>query len=432
MNISDLTDEPSPVIRRMRDTTVTVVSLFIKRLCMRSFICSELRHRERPRSIHKMGEFIAMNGTDGRFRWSSSKDRAWRGGAGALAAWAVAALAAGSCASESVGSPPPPPVNWESFRVRAAVEAGADSLTARERDVAARYAAALAVPDLAPLAAELEDDAHFTFPGRDDVHGRMAVVRAHEALLGAFANRQVTTTRIFRTASEQTIEWTMTGTQTRDWMGVAVTNKPVTIRALSLLFTKDDGSVTDVHVYFDVAAVRAALGVGPKELLAALAQPPQGPQASADAATPPLVEVLDQAGSQDEKANFTILRGALDALENNNLAAYEGAFADDVRIFTSERAQPAGKADVTSYFKMMRRAIGQLDTTVTDGWGVGSYAVAEYTIAGEQRAAIGWIPAQAEKAIRLHIVDVAALANGKVVRVWRYENPLEAAPSPPT
>ena len=378
----------------------------------------------------------ATNRTHGRFRGGSSKNRARRFGATACVA---AALAAGACASESVGPPPAPPVNWESFRAHAPADAGGDSLTARERDVAARYAAALAVPDFAPLAAELEDDAHFTFPGRDDVHGRTAVVRAHDMLIGAFANRLVTTTRIFRTASEQTVEWTLTGTHTRDWMGVAATNKPVTIRALSLLFTKDDGTVTDVHVYFDVAAVRAQLGVGPKELLAALGAPAQGAaltQALGDAGSAPQaqagVDVLDQAASPEEKANFGLLRGELDALENDNLAAYEGAFADDVRIFTSERAQPAAKADVATYFKTMRHAIGQLDTTVTDGWGVGTYAVAEYTIAGEQRGAIGWIPAQADKAVRLHIVDVAAMAGGKIVRIWRYENPIEIAPAPPT
>ena len=377
---------------------------------------------------------IAMKATDGPFRGDSSKNRAPGIGARALAARAtagVAMVALAACASESVGPPPAPPVNWESFRVRADVDAGADALTARERDVAARYVAALAAPDFAPLAAELEDDAHFTFPGRDDVHGRTAVVRAHDMLIGAFANRHVTTTRIFRTTSEQTVEWTMTGTQTREWMGVAATNKPVTIRALSLLFTKDDGSVTDVHVYFDVAAVRAQLGVGPKELLAALAPTPQASPALSDAGTLPGVEALDQTGSQDEKTNFAMLRGALDALETDNLAAYEGAFADDVRIVTSERGQPAGKADLAAYFKTMRRAIGQLDTTVTDGWGVASYAVAEYTIAGEQRGAIGWIPAN-EKAIRFHIVDVAAIANGKIVRIWRYENPLEAVATPPT
>jgi hypothetical protein len=250
-------------------------------------------------------------------------------------------------------------------------------------------------------------------------------------LIGAFTNRRVTTTRIFRTPSEQTVEWTLKGTQTGDWMGVPATNKPVTIHALSLLFTKDDGSVTDLHVYFDVAAVRAELGVGPKELVAALAQVPQPAEVPLDGGTAPGGEALDQTGSQDEKSHFALLRGALDALETDNLAAYEGAFAEDVRIVTSERAQPAGKADVASYFKTMRRAIGQLDTTVTDGWGVGSYAVAEYTIAGEQRGAIGWLPAS-DKAIRLHIVDVAAISGGKIVRVWRYENPLEAMPGPPT
>jgi ketosteroid isomerase-like protein len=331
-----------------------------------------------------------------------------------------------ACASESVGPPPAPPVNWASFQAhRAASDAGSDSLTARERDLGAAYAAALAAPDLAPLGAALDDDSHFTFPGADDVRGRSAIVHAHDVLLGAFEGRHVVTTRIFRTSREQTVEWTMTGSQARDWMGIAATRKPVVIQGLSLLFTRDDGLITDIHTYFDVAVVKAELGVGPKELVLAAAS--LVALAGADGDSAPAPEVMEQSGSPDEKANVAVLHGALDALENGAQGAYEAAFAEDVQIFTRAHAQPTrGKAEVTSYFKAIRKAIGQLDTTVTDGWGIGSFAVTEYTITGEQRAALGWLPAQSDKAIRLHVVDVAAIAGGKIARLWRYENPAEA------
>jgi hypothetical protein len=56
------------------------------------------------------------------------------------------------------------------------------------------------------------------------------------------------------------VEWTLTGTQARDWMGVPATHKSAGVKGLTLLWTKDDGSIIDVHVYFDVAAVQAQLG----------------------------------------------------------------------------------------------------------------------------------------------------------------------------
>ena len=52
----------------------------------------------------------------------------------------------------------------------------------------------------------------------------------------------------------------------------------------------------------------------------------------------------------------------------------------------------------------MHKAIGQLDTTVDNAWGVGRFAVVEYTIAGEQVAPLGWVPAQRDKVIRLDTV----------------------------
>jgi len=38
---------------------------------------------------------------------------------------------------------------------------------------------------------------------------------------------------------------------------------------------------------------------------------------------------------------------------------------------------------------------------------------------------MGWIPAQGDKAIRLHIVDVVEIRDAKIARILRYDHPGE-------
>src|SRR5580658_2385385 len=325
-------------------------------------------------------------------------------------------LALAGCSSETVGPPPVAPVNWQSLEAHPGVDAGPDIVSAKERALPDVYAAALASPGFAKLGPLLEDEAHFAAPGMDDAHGPAPIVHAHDVLLGAFDGRKVTTSRVWRTPSEQTIEWTMTGTQAREWMGVVATQKPVTFRALTLLWTKDDGSITDVHVYVNVALVKAQLGVGPKDLLALppLALP-TGPS-----------QVFDQTqpSSADEQRNVAAVKSSLDALENNKESEYGDAATDDIEVNALERPQPVrGKEALRAYYKAMHKAIGQLDTTVDNAWGVGQFAVVEYSIDGEQLAPIGWVPALRDKVVRMELVDICEMAGGKIARVWRYDNP---------
>jgi steroid delta-isomerase-like uncharacterized protein len=326
-----------------------------------------------------------------------------------------------ACSTETVAQPPPAPVNWESF-ARPVADAGTDEVSAKERALAQEYTKALGAPGFAGLAALLDDDAHFSFPGMEDAHGRDSVARAHEVLFSAFDGRRFVNSRVWRTANEQTAEWTMTGVQTKDWKEVPASQKPVVISGLTLLWTKDDGTISDCHVYFDVAAVKAQLGAGPKAL-AGLAAPPAPTGAT---------QVVDQTGHDGD--NTAIVKTALDALENSNEAAYLASFADHIELHTLERADPArGKDDAArAYFKSMHKAIGQLDTTVDNGWSVGPFAIVEYSIAGEQLAPIGWVPVQKEPHVaRLQVADVAEIRDGKIARIWRYDNPSQIlAPGP--
>jgi ketosteroid isomerase-like protein len=328
-------------------------------------------------------------------------------------------LLVAGCPSESVAPPPSPPVNWQSFDARARGSSAPTGPTESERAASELYVAALASPGFAAVGPRLDEDAHFTFPGTDDAHGRDSIIRAHDKLLGALEPRKVVAHRIWRTSSEQTVEWELTGVQTRDWMGIKPSQKPVRVKGIALIWTKDDGSITDLHLYFDIAAVKAQLGVGPKDLVSAAKQESAAP-VSGLAGTP---QVFEQGSSPTEPQNVALARAALDALENNNLAGYQAAMADDVEIHTLEGAQRSrDKGEAGAYFKAMHKAIGQLDTTVTDAWGVGSFVVVEYMIAGEQLGA--------GKTIVLHVVDVVEIAGGKIARVWRYDNPSETLVGP--
>ena len=337
-------------------------------------------------------------------------------GPGALIYVALAACSAGTPAPL-----PPAPIDWSSFDAKAPPVSAAKVLTNRERAVAESYTAALTSPGFAKLGPLLDDDARCTFPGMDEAHGSAAVVHAHEVVFGAFDPRAVATSRVFRTDSAQAVEWALSGTQTKEWMTVPASHKPVVIKGLTLLWTKDDGSITDIHIYFDVAVARAQLGVGPKELLALPAPAmPTGPP-----------QIYEQADTPDEKASVAVARAAVDALDNNDEAAYVDTRTDDSEYYTLQRAQPdRGKDAARAYFKAINKSIGQLDTTIENDWGIGQYAVIEYTMAGAQLAPLAWIPLQRDRVVLIHVAQVNEIRSGKIARVWRYDNPAEIIGGP--
>jgi hypothetical protein len=90
-----------------------------------------------------------------------------------------------------------------------------------------------------------------------------------------------------------------------------------------------------------------------------------------------------------------------------------------------------GKDDVRKYYRATHKAIGQLDTTVNNDWGVAQYAIVEYDIDGEQLGAFSWIPllaavpARTTQLAHFDIVDVCEIRDGKIAHVWRYDNPTQ-------
>jgi len=325
-------------------------------------------------------------------------------------ALALALSLACGCAPETVKRPVAP-IDWASFATRTGLAAPvARSATAKERDAAGVYLAALSASDLGALSNVLDDDAHFAFAGFHDVHGFENVSRAHAALFGEFEPRTIAADRILLTDRSQAIEWTLTGM-------AKSSEKPLAFRGLTLLWTKDDGSVVDVHVYFDEAVVRAELGRGPL----ALANLPPPPLPSG----PPVVS--EQHGDLDEHENVDRVRAQLDALEGTDESAYANAVTDDFELVTLERAEPErGKAAARAYFKAMHKAIAHLDTSIDNVWGADRFVVVEYDVVGEQIGPLGLIPAQRNNLLKLFVADVVELRGDKIARIVRYDNPSQA------
>lgn len=323
--------------------------------------------------------------------------------------WLCCAAVLVACSSERVDPPPAVPVNWSSLDRPHVIATRAP--TSKERATAEAYVTALGAPQLSALAPLFDDLGHVAF-GRKDARGREKVTAFHEQLFGAFDQRKTTVTRIWRTDETQTVEWTLSGVHTREWLGIAPTQRPVAIRGITLLWTRDDGTLTDAHLFFNVAAIKAQLGVGPKDLqerAAALQQ--------TSVQAPP----VEQEGSAAEQRQKQVVREELDALEQAKEPEYLERFTDDVAVDSLVVPQLHGKDALKAYYRGIRHAIGQLDTAIENIWAIGSFVVVEYTISGEQVAPFGAVPTTSEHSLRLYVADVIQFQGEKIAHVWRYD-----------
>jgi hypothetical protein len=326
-------------------------------------------------------------------------------------ALAIVMLAA-ACSPELVTRPGPPPVAWASLEARPAPDAGSATATPKEHALADAYVNALASAGCAGLSALIYEDAHFSFAGARDAYGRLDIVHAHDALFAPYSPRSFAVARVLRTDSAQAIEWTLSGVH-------QASGRPVAFRGLTLLTSRDDGTIADVHLYFDEAVAQAQAGAGP----AALRDLPP-------AAPPGAREEVDERRSPEEKANLATLSRVVDALENDE-AAYVAAMSDDVEVHALEGARPArGKAAARATHRALQHAIARLDTQLDNAFAAGPYVVVEYHLVGEQRAPLGVIPVPADPLIKMYLVDVAELVGGKITRLWRYDDPLQVGSSP--
>ncbi|HXX68887.1 MAG TPA: nuclear transport factor 2 family protein [Polyangiaceae bacterium] len=200
------------------------------------------------------------------------------------------------------------------------------------------------------------------------------------------------------------------------------TRRAVAFDRFAVLATRQDGAVSDLHVYFDVASVEAELGRS--------ASDPHAASSAASPAGPP--QVAWQSGSSDEMHNAAVVCRWLDAVDSIDRAAYLACLSEDVELTTPQSPQPArGKEAAAKGFEAIHRQLAELETRIDAVWAIGDFVAVEYSITGEQTAPIGWVPLARDRVVRLQVADVAELHDGRITRVWRYLNLAQAnAPGP--
>jgi steroid delta-isomerase-like uncharacterized protein len=331
---------------------------------------------------------------------------------------ALAALALGACGSSDVEQPPAAPVDPRIYQPAAvAAPVAIKSPFERERETLEGFGRAIVEPDLKALAPLFDPDADMSFPGMPDASDRDGLLKSMGDLFGAFSDRKYGASRIWQRGEAAVVEWTMLGTQSGEWMGVKASGKRVGIRGVTLYWFKLNGLINDVHVYFDVGSVLAQLGAAPKGIDA----PPAGWPAS----VPAKADVFVADGTEQEKKNVHTLNASYDALEAKNDAGFLAPFADDVDVFRLDRVAPErGKDERRKFAKWVERGLSSLAQNPTNAWGVGPYAIEEYTITGVNSGPIAGTPPSGHS-LQLHYVDVDEMKDDKIVRVWTYGNSME-------
>jgi ketosteroid isomerase-like protein len=167
-------------------------------------------------------------------------------------------------------------------------------------------------------------------------------------------------------------------------------------------------------VYFDEEVVKAQLSSGPADRERLAARPP----------TARAPQVIEHRGTPEETANVATLRAMLRALEEAKEADFLSTMADDVEVFTLDSSEPVrGKDAARAHFRNLRKSIRLLDTVIQNAWGVQSFVILEYGIAGLQVAQIPRVAFVEDRPLHAQFADVAELHEGKITRIWRYADP---------
>src|SRR5580658_6831947 len=321
-----------------------------------------------------------------------------------------------ACGSAEVEQPAAPPIDPRLYKPALAQAAGAQkSPLERNRGAAEAFARELAQNDAKALSELLDPDVDFTFPGRSDATDRPGTLKALDELFGAFSSRTYAADRVWQIGEAIAVEWAMKGTHSSPWMGVAPTQKEVSIRGVTLQWFNLNGLINEVHVYFDCGSVLAQMGASPNKSIEA------GPPAIF--APSPVVTLAS--GSADEKANVGIVNASWDALEAKNEAGYLAPMVNGIEVTRADRAAvETGKEERKKFFHWVVAGVSSLSQTPLNAWGAGNFVIEEYTITGVHSGKLTAQPPSGH-ALRLHYLDIDEMQGGKIVRTWTYGNVLE-------
>jgi ketosteroid isomerase-like protein len=328
------------------------------------------------------------------------------------------------CACETPDTlprPERPPADYASLTAATGRDGGPLVATQRERGIAKAYMDVLSDPALAGLDALFDEDAHFVFAGDEyESHGRIEVRSAHKKLLDALASRTFKARRVLLTDRSQAIAWTMNGKDGSNGSDVGV-------NGIALVQTKDDGTVSDIHLFYDEGIINAQRGLEPKQLGSGKIKPP--PMPSGDP------EIVEQAHGSNEERNLQVVSDWLDPGLERDPGKYQAAMSNGIVIETAENPPMTGIAAAMADRDSWHRSIQSLDVQVMPPLiAAGDFVAVEYRLVGTMVNRIGFFPS-VNALIQMYGVDIVQVKDGRITHVWRYDDPLQlrtSSTAPPT
>jgi predicted ester cyclase len=314
-------------------------------------------------------------------------------------------------------APSPPPVAWGSFDAGAtAPVATTPSVSPSTDRTAARVAlvqallGAISDLDSVAFAGKYAEDATASIFGESVWNGRADIGAMLRDFYQPFSGIKATPTRITVNGDRVAVEWVMTGTQAKSWMGADASGKTVAVPVLSIYKFDAHDRVAVEHTYFDEVGALVQIGAASHAMDRGSVVTP--------ADTPTIVGAK---GGADETANTTLVASAANALAQNSADAVVAPYASDIEIWSATRAKTtkgkdAAKKEVAEFLK----TFGDVKVTV-DAWGAGALVVDEREVKATNIGSYAGNP-PTKKAADWQEATVSEVKEGKVVRSWNYVN----------
>ena len=299
-------------------------------------------------------------------------------------------------------APPPPPAET------AQAPAPKPPLADLEKMALKSAAEALNGHDAKKVADAYADDALISVAGLNDVSGKAQIQSNMQEWFDTFSKIKIGWSRVWTKNEVMVLEWVLNGTHTGELFGVKGTDQPIGHMGLSVLTFDQDGHVKTEHRYGDLGTVMEQV---------------KGKGAKAIPAVPASPEMVASTGAADEDTRADAPKAVYGALEKKVEGDFLGKLADDVE-YQGHLGTVNGKADAKKFFATFTKAFPDAKFDVAQSWGIGDYAIVEYTLRATHKGAIMGMPATNKK-ISVHAVDVFKIKDGKVQKAQSYSNGLE-------
>ena len=309
-------------------------------------------------------------------------------------------------------APPPPEPTSAPVTEPAAPPAPKPTLAELQKQALGTALAGLNGHDPKAFASVYAEDGVISVAGLNEINGREAIAQNMTEWFETFKDVRLGFSRVWVKGDTMALEWVINGKHHGELFGVKGTEQPIGHYGFSVVSFNADGKVASEHRYGELGAVMAQVAPGKA---AARPIPP----------VPDKPEVIATTGAPEEDKNVELAKAALAALETKKEADFVGALRDDVEhdgLFHLETTR--GKAEAKKFFKSFTTAFPDAKFEVGKALGIGDYAIIESTLKATHKGALGKI-APTKRAVAVHLVDVFKITEGKIARVWTYQNSVE-------